>query len=235
VAQASVMRLLPDQIRVSIVERVPIAFVRLGNRVELADKDGVILHLPPAILAARHYSFPVVTGFTAADPAAARSERMHLYQRFIAELDAPAPSADGTPGVEPGPRVSSQLSEIDLSDVEDVRAVVPAEGSDILLHFGDSDFLARYRSYQAHLAEWRQQYPHLSSVDLRYDRQVVLKMADGSENEASSATLNGANSLTAAPQLAPAGHAAAAWPHHPAVTRAVHHPSHAPAHNRRLQ
>jgi cell division protein FtsQ len=44
------------------------------------------------------------------------------------------------------------------------------------VHFGDSDFLARYRSYQQHLAEWRQQYPHLASVDMRYENQVVLDM-----------------------------------------------------------
>jgi cell division protein FtsQ len=44
------------------------------------------------------------------------------------------------------------------------------------VHFGDSDFLTRYRSYQQHLAEWRQQYPHLSSVDMRYENQVVLDM-----------------------------------------------------------
>jgi cell division protein FtsQ len=54
---------------------------------------------------------------------------------------------------------------------------LPAQGSDIQVHFGDSDFLARYRSYQQHLPEWRQQYPHLASVDMRYENQVVLDMA----------------------------------------------------------
>jgi cell division protein FtsQ len=75
----------------------------------------------------------------------------------------------------------AQLSEVDLTDVDDVRAVVPAQGTDILLHFGNSDFLERYHSYLQHLPEWRQQYPGLSAVDLRYDRQVVLKMADAAQ------------------------------------------------------
>ena len=91
---------------------------------------------------------------------------MQLFARFSAALDAG------------GTRITPQLSEVDLSDLDDVRAVVPAQGSDILLHFGNSDFLERYHSYQEHLPEWRQQYPDLSAVDLRYDRQVVLKMAD---------------------------------------------------------
>ncbi len=200
VKQASVMRLLPDQLRVSVVERVPIAFVRVGSSVELIDADGVILHLAPATLAARHYSFPVIAGVSPSDSPVSRATRMQLYQRFVAELDAGA-----------GQPVSSQLSEVDLADPEDVRAVVPAQGADILLHFGDTDFLPRYRSYQAHLGEWRRQYPHLSAIDLRYDRQVVLKMADGAESEASS--LDHGASLSAAPAAeAPVPHAVARRP-----------------------
>ena len=164
VEHATVMRLMPDQLRVSIVERTPVAFVRQGNAIGLVDANGVLLHLPPAAMAAKHYSFPVVTGISSRDPLSVRAARMHLYQQFIHDLDSG------------GTKVSSQLSEVDISDPEDVWALLPAEGSDIQVHFGDSDFLARYRSYQQHLAEWRQQYPHLSSVDMRYENQVVLDM-----------------------------------------------------------
>jgi cell division protein FtsQ len=90
---------------------------------------------------------------------------MHLYQQFINDLDAG------------GTKVSTQLSEVDISDPQDIWALLPAQGNDIQVHFGDSDFLARYRSYQQHLPEWRQQYPHLASVDMRYEDQVVLDMA----------------------------------------------------------
>ena len=164
VEHATVMRLMPDQLRVSIVERTPVAFVRQGNAIGLVDANGVLLHLPPAAMAAKHYSFPVVTGISSRDPLPVRAARMHLYQQFIHDLDSG------------GTKVSSQLSEVDISDPEDVWALLPAQGSDIQVHFGDSDFLARYRSYQQHLAEWRQQYPHLSSVDMRYENQVVLDM-----------------------------------------------------------
>jgi cell division protein FtsQ len=47
------------------------------------------------------------------------------------------------------------------------------------VHFGDEEYLERYRQYQAHLAEWRAQYPKLASVDMRYERQVVLEMQPG--------------------------------------------------------
>ncbi len=165
VEHATVMRLMPDQMRVAIVERTPIAFIRQGNTIGLVDVHGVLLHLPPAAMAAKHYSFPVVTGISPKDPLPVRAARMRLYQQFISDLDSG------------GTKVSTQLSEVDLSDPEDLWALLPAQGSDIQVHFGDSDFLARYRSYQQHLPEWRQQYPHLASVDMRYENQVVLDMA----------------------------------------------------------
>jgi cell division protein FtsQ len=166
---ATVMRLLPDQLRVSIVERTPIAFTMNGGQVGLADKDGVLLPMNAKTLAAKHYSFPVVTGIEAADPASTRQARMRIFERFLADLDST------------GEKFSAQFSEIDLSDPEDVRALVPSNGGDLLLHFGDQSFLNRWRIYQAHLAEWKQQYPQLASVDLRYERQVVLGMQKGAQ------------------------------------------------------
>ena len=203
VEHATVMRLLPDQLRIAIAERTPVAFVRQGSTIGLVDAHGVLLHLPASAMAAKHYSFPVVTGISPADPLAARASRMRLYQQFVSDLDAG------------GPRVSSQLSEVDLSDPEDVSALLPAQGTDIQVHFGDSDFLARYRSYQQHLPEWRQQYPHLASVDMRYENQVVLDMTQ-------QAVTQQAASGTALDQGAAAQH------HAPAAKHPVH-PSTKPA------
>lgn len=191
VEHAIVMRLLPNQLRVAVTERTPIAFVRVGNKIDLVDKDGVILEMPPAAMAAKHYSFPVVTGIEPGDPLSTRRPRMRMYQKFITDLDAS------------GEKISEQLSEVDLSDPEDVRATVPAKGSDLLLHFGYEDFLNRYHNYQSHLAEWQQQYPRLASIDLRYERQVVLKMADASADPAPVAA------MPDTPAPAPVKHAAA--------------------------
>lgn len=165
VESATVMRVLPGQLRIAVKERTPIAFVEMNGRIELVDAAGVILTMAPQQMAARHYSFPVVTGINPGDPLSVRAARMHLYQRFLHDVDAG------------GEDVGSQLSEIDLSDPEDVRATVPSQGTDLLLDFGMQDFLARWRNYQTHVAEWRSQYPKLAAVDLRYDNQVVLKMA----------------------------------------------------------
>jgi cell division protein FtsQ len=167
VQRATVMRLLPNQIRVNVVERQPVAFVRQGQQVGLVDADGVLLSMRPAVMAQHNYSFPVVTGLNPGDPLAMRKARMAVYERLLAELDAN------------GQHLSEQISEIDLTDPQDARVLMPEQGTDILGHFGDDRFLERYQRYKAHIAEWRQQYAKLSAVDLRYDNQVVLEMSAG--------------------------------------------------------
>jgi cell division protein FtsQ len=169
VERATVMRLLPDRIRVDVVERQPVAFTRHGQQIGLVDANGVLLDMPAATMAQHHYSFPVLTGIDPRDPLASRKARMDVYARLLAELDAN------------GQHVSEQISEIDLTDPEDARVFMPEQGADILAHFGEDRFLDRYQRYKAHIAEWRQQYPKLVAVDLRYDQQVVLEMARGTD------------------------------------------------------
>jgi cell division protein FtsQ len=169
VEHATVMRVLPDQIRVALVERQPVAFTRVGQQIGLVDGEGVLLSMPAAAMAQHHYSFPVIIGIDPGDPAPSRMARMAVYGRLMSELDSS------------GQRLSQQISEIDLTDPEDARVLMPEQGTDILAHFGQNDFLERYQRYKAHIAEWRQQYPSLAAVDLRYDQQVVLQMASGKE------------------------------------------------------
>ena len=167
VEKATVMRVLPDQLRIALVERQPVAFVRHGQSIGLVAANGVLLAMSPSSMTRHHYSFPVVTGIDAGDPLPSRKARMAVYGRLIKDLDST------------GQHLSEQISEIDLTDPEDARVLMPEAGADILAHFGDDQFLARYQRYKAHVAEWRQQYPRLASVDLRYDSQVVLDMALG--------------------------------------------------------
>jgi cell division protein FtsQ len=163
VEHATVMRLLPNRLRVSITERTPVAFVRQGNHIGLVDANGVLLDMPTDAPATTHYSFPVVTGIGVDEPLSTRAARMKIFARFTSDLDAE------------GEKISQNLSEVDLSNPEDVKALIPDHSSDVLVHFGEDNFLDRYKKYEAHLSEWRAQYPRLSAVDMRYERQVVLE------------------------------------------------------------
>ena len=162
VESASVMRLLPDRLRVEIKERTPLAFAQIGSRVALIDASGVVMDMPPT--RQTHYSFPVITGMQEAEPLSTRAARMKIYAALIRDLDSE------------GGNYSQALSEVDLSDPEDVKIIVPdAEGA-VLVHMGASDFLRRYKTFLAHVGEWRQQVPgqKLDSVDLRYEGQIIV-------------------------------------------------------------
>jgi cell division protein FtsQ len=168
VEHATVMRLLPDRLRVQIKERTPVAFVRQGTQIGLVDANGVLLDLATdagvdAGVGAR-YSFPVLTGIEAGDPLSTRAARMAIYQRFMKELDST------------GKGFSKSVSEVDVTDPEDVKALVPGGSSEVLVHFGDEQFLGRYNEFEKHLPEWQQQYPKLASADMRYEGQIVLEM-----------------------------------------------------------
>jgi len=192
VEHATVMRLLPDRIHVQVVERQPVAFVRQGQQINLVDANGVLLSMPPALMAQHHYSFPVVTGIDPNATPEARRARMAVYLRLLGELDAN------------GQRLSEQLSEIDMSDPADARVLMPEQSTDILAHFGEDHFFDRYQRYKAHIAEWHQQFPKLAAVDLRYDQQVVLEMQQGSAvAHSSTPNLNGSGDASAAAAPAP--------------------------------
>ncbi len=160
VESASVMRFLPNHLRVDIRERVPVAFVQLGSRVELIDAGGVIMNMPTGTQG--NWSFPVITGMSESDPLSTRAARMKQYTELLQDLDST------------GARYSEDLNEVNLSDPEDVKVTVADSGSSIVIHLGSSNFLDRYKIFKTHVQEWRQQYQNLESVDLRYDRQVIL-------------------------------------------------------------
>ncbi len=98
------------------------------------------------------------------EPLSTRAARMKIFSTLVRDLDSD------------GGKYSSALSEVDLSDPEDVKITVPEAEGAVLIHLGSSDFLRRYKTFLAHVAEWRQQVPggKLDSIDLRYEGQIIV-------------------------------------------------------------
>jgi cell division protein FtsQ len=163
VQSATVMRLLPNRIAIAITERTPVAFVQIGPKIQLIDAQGAVMGLPAN--RQTRYSFPVIHGIAESDPASSRAAVMKIYNRLIRELESD--EAEGT-------HFTRQLSEVDLSDPEDVKATVNDAGGTVVIHLGSSDFLDRYKLFAAHIGEWRQQFKNVESVDLRFDGQIVV-------------------------------------------------------------
>lgn len=160
VESATVMRLLPNRLAIRIYERTPVAFVRIGSKAHLIDSNGVILGMSASQQS--KYSFPVIEGITDTEPLSSRAAAMRIYNRLVRDLDSE------------GADYSQGLSEVDLSDPEDIKATGTGAGATVMVHLGNSDFLTRYKLYVTHIAEWRQQFQNLQSVDLRYEGQIVV-------------------------------------------------------------
>jgi cell division protein FtsQ len=177
VESAAVMRLLPNRISVSIAERIPVAFVQIGPKISLIDSGGVVMGLPAS--RQTKFSFPVIHGIMESDPAlgsparagfardgaAERALVMKTYNLMMHELD----SGEGA-----SEHYTRQISEVDLSDPEDVKATVNDAGGTVLVHLGSSNFLERYKLFVAHIGEWRRQYTNVQSVDLRWKDQIIV-------------------------------------------------------------
>jgi cell division protein FtsQ len=158
VESASVMRFVPNRLKVEIQERTPVAFARVGPRIFLIDAGGTLMELPQK----HKYSFPVILGMNPGEPLSTRAPRMRAYNELVQDLDSG------------GARYSQDLSEVDLTDLENLKVRVNDPAGDVLVQLGSSDFLRRYKTYVSHVQEWRQQFQKLESVNLRYDNQVIV-------------------------------------------------------------
>src|SRR5579864_2012660 len=158
VESASVMRFVPNRLTVEIHERTPVAFARVGPRIFLIDAGGTLMELPQK----HKYSFPVILGMNQGEPLSTRAPRMKAYNELVQDLDSG------------GARYSQDLSEVDLSDLDNIKVRVNDAAGDVLVELGSTEYLKRYKTYVSHAQEWRQQFQKLESVNLRYDNQVIV-------------------------------------------------------------
>jgi cell division protein FtsQ len=162
VETATVQRLYPNRLRVYLKERTPVAFLRQGNALWLIDRYGVILPPPEGA----SYSFPVLTGISETMPPVERRGRMNLYLDFLQDMDGG------------GKSYSSRVSEIDLSDPNDLRAGVPNDGGVVYLYFGLGRYQEKFETYLDHRGLWQQSTEPVHAIDLRYRGQIVLNPED---------------------------------------------------------
>jgi cell division protein FtsQ len=163
VESASVQRILPHRIRVEITERTPIAFLRNGTELALIDAHGVILDRPRG----EDFQFPIITGLSDNMAREERGRRMQTYQEFIKGVDLVRAGS------------SDRVSEIDLSNPKDLRAVMtgiaaPNDAQAVTIQFGQSDFAGKFRLVVDNFAQWQASNGRVRTIDLQYSRQVIL-------------------------------------------------------------
>ena len=87
---------------------------------------------------------------------------------------------------------------MDLSDPDDVKVLANDPQGEVLVHLGSSNYLERYKIYVTHVQQWRQQFDKLESVDLRYDRQVIVNPDLGGAMKQPALSLSAVKSAMAA-------------------------------------
>lgn len=158
VRSAALTRVYPHRLVVLLVERTPVAYVNIGGRVSLVDSEGVVLEKPEGA----SFDFPVLSGLDAAGRLDERRSRLALYQEFMGQLG------------EEAPRSGWLISEVDLADPDDLKAILVQGGETLQVHFGHRDFAERFRNFLLLLPELRNSNTKLDSVDLRFRNQVVV-------------------------------------------------------------
>jgi cell division protein FtsQ len=161
VAGASLRRVLPSTIEISVTERRPMGLARIEGRLFLVDASGVVIEEHGA----QHsqYDLPIIDGLQVnskesgflIDPA-----RAWLAARLI-----DATSADA--------RIGPRVSQIDVSDAH--NAVVLLDGDRALLHVGETRFVERLKSYLVLASTLRERLDDIDYVDLRFDERIYVR------------------------------------------------------------
>lgn len=156
VREASVKRILPGSLRVSVAERTPAALALLGGLVYVVDDQGVVMGPAGPDLP---YDLPILTGL-GAYKGKALEEAISAGVALLAKLSASHPAW------------TAGISELDLSSADRVTVTRLAGGPAILLDPGRADRnLDDYLALQPLIAK---KVGSVSTVDLRWNRRIAL-------------------------------------------------------------
>ena len=158
VRYASVQRVLPDEIIITVIEREPIGLTRIKGEIYQFDAEGKILDPDPS----SGQSFPILDGLRAGDRNG-NLRKVETYRNVLEELG------------------QISLSEVHINDSGEVTVV--SANDPVLINLGVSDFRSRWIKYLQLKPQIQQQYPQAVRVDLRFKSQVIIKMKDDDSGE----------------------------------------------------
>ena len=160
---AVVSRVLPDGIRVRIVERVPRAVVRTASgRFRWVDDDAVLLG---EMLPTDQIPAFFLRGLNEEDPEGARKENRERVAKFL-ELQRDWDAAG----------LSERVSEVNLMDIRDIRAQLAGDNSQIEVRLGSQDHGKRLKD-ALDVLDGQRQSAHgslISYIDLSQGKERSL-------------------------------------------------------------
>lgn len=157
VKDATISRIWPNQLRISIVERVPVAFVSLptpsGTSTNaLIDADGVFLSLPENV----EFQLPVLTGTSPEESLTLRRRKIQRAMQVLKEI---------------GP-YAEKISEIDLLSLDNIRITEQIQDRAYTLWLGSKNFLTKLQYVDNYFEEIQRHHPNATVIDLRIDGRI---------------------------------------------------------------
>jgi len=161
VESATIRRVLPSTVEISVVERRPMGIGRLGTALYLVDARGVIIdEYGPAYA---DIDLPIIDGIGAAP-----QDGGSMVDVARAEFAAGVIGAIST-----RPELARRVSQIDVSDLHD--AVLILDGDPALLRLGDTEFVARLQQYIDLAPALHERLHGIDYVDLRFDERLYVR------------------------------------------------------------
>jgi len=162
IKEASIVRLWPNRVVVRVSERRPAAFIAIESegiaRWSLIDSDGVILEPPDR---PHPFNLPMLRGVRIGEKADVRGMRVRRMQYLLREL---GPLADN-------------ISEIDVSDLDDLKVTEKMQDHAIRLILGDHNFRSRVQNFIDRYPDIRKRMPDAKVLDLRLDDRITVQEA----------------------------------------------------------
>jgi cell division protein FtsQ len=161
VRTASVARVWPNRIVVTIAERTPVAFAKLpltGSQrhwMALIDADGVLMTLPSKA----RFHLPVLSGVTEDQEDEERKQRVRAMQHLLEDL---------------GPQ-AKDISEINASNVHELRVIADVDGQGVELWLGNQRYRSRFTNFLNHFRDIRTHSDQASTFDLRLDDRILAR------------------------------------------------------------
>jgi len=161
VRTASLMRVWPNRIVVTVTERTPVAFAKLPiagttrHWLALVDDEGILLSIPPK----SHFSLPVLSGITEDQSDEERRLRVDSMMHLLADL---------------GPQ-AKDVSEVNAADAQEMRVIADVGGQAVELWLGDQKYRSRYMNFLSHYPDIRRREERASIFDLRMDDRITTR------------------------------------------------------------
>jgi cell division protein FtsQ len=161
VEDATIRRVLPSTLEITVRERRPMGIGRVGTVLYLVDPHGVIVDEYGPNYA--DLDLPIIDGLSGPPP------------RSSGVIDGPrAEFAAGVlSALSAKPELAKRVSQLDVSDVH--NAVVILDGDTALLRLGEDDFVARLQQYLELAPALRARVSTIDYVDLRFDERLYVR------------------------------------------------------------